>query len=314
LSQRTGSAEQVGRIAAKPPWARRAAAFFLIRAPLNVDSLLLPRLFRWHRTRRCGWAVLAWIALSWGLLGWPTAASAQSVTVSEAMTARADTPHYPTASPQAAVKLPHRWDRDPRESRPLWYRLRFQLLKPPAEAHQLAAYFEHVCSAFELQVNGQVLTTPFDDDEVRSRACHDPVLVPLPAALLLPGDNVLDVKLRGAPLQRVALTGRAAALSPVLIGRHDQLQDEAQQARLLNHDLTIALTALAAACGLAALAMARISRLDYLAYFGAAALGWALWLTLMHVPALPLPALWSEALLICLLPPLAAAAMLFLLR
>lgn len=272
-----------------------------------VDTSYLPTIRRWL----AGW--LSALLLQ-GLLWSAAPAQAQSITVKDALTVRADTAQFPAHATAVPVTLPDVWDRDARESRPSWYRLRFQLLQAPAHARPLALYFGHVCNEFELQLNGQVLATPFGSGEPRSRACHEPVLVPLPAALLRQGDNIIDVKLRGSPLQRVALRGRAAALSPVVIGPHDALRAEAGRAILAHQDITIALTALAAACGIAALTMARISRLDYLAHFGAAALGWALWLTLMHAAELPLPPMWGEPLLVCLLPPIAASTMLFLLR
>lgn len=254
---------------------------------------------------------LMWLSALFGTAA--AAAEPALLTLTSAETVRSDATRFPAGITTQTVKLPHIWDKDVRENRPLWYRLQFRLDQSPT-ATQLAAYFEHVCSQFELQLNGQILATPFSAGPVRSRACHEPVLVAMPAALLKPGDNVLDVRLRGQPLQRVAMRSRAAALAPVMIGPHDTLRACAELARLGNLDLTIALTTMAALCGLAALAMARVSHLDYLAYMGAAALGWALWLTLMHVTELPLPPPWAEALLVSLLPPIAATGMLFLLR
>jgi len=256
--------------------------------------------------RLCLWLLLCWVS-------WTPAVHAQTLVVQQAAMVRVDTARYPDTLPATTVALPHLWDKDNREQRPAWYRLRFQLAQPPAQS-QLAAYFEHVCSQFELQINGQVLATPFSPGSPRSRACHEPVLVPLPAALLKPGDNLLDVKLRGEPLQRVAMRGRAAALSAVTIGPHEVLRNRAERARFSNLELTIGLTTVAALCGLAALGMAKVSHLDYLAYFGAAALGWSLWMTLMHMAELPVQPIWAESLLVLLLPPIAAAGMLFLLR
>lgn len=275
--------------------------------------LLLPRTPIHPALRLPAWLLLWAVLVSfWGAS--PARAQTQALTLVQAVAVRADTPQFPEAATATPVTLPQMWDRDARETRPMWYRLRFQLPQLPAQTRPLAAYFGHVCNQFELQLNGQVLATPFQGSEPRSRACHEPVLVPLPSALLRAGDNVLDVKLAGSPLQRVALRGRAAALGPVVVGPHEALRSQSEAAVLVHQDLTIALTALAAACGIAALAMSRISRLDYLAHFGAAALGWALWLTLMHATELPLPPLWAEPLLVCLLPPVAAASMLFLLR
>jgi len=259
--------------------------------------------------RLCG----PWLWLLAAALGGHFDAQAQTLTLNTAETVRSEAARFPEGQAIQRINLPHVWDKDARENSPLWYRLRFRLDQPPSNT-QLAAYFEHVCSQFELQINGQVLATPFSAGPVRSRACHEPVLVQLPAALLHLGDNVLDVRLRGQPLQRVAMRSRAAALAPVVVGPHDTLRACAEQARMGNLDLSIALTTVAALCGLAALGMARVSHLDYLAYMGAAALGWALWLTLMHLTELPLPAPWAEALLVTLLPPIAAAGMLFLLR
>jgi two-component system, NarL family, sensor histidine kinase UhpB len=280
--------------------------------PLNPSPLFRPL----SAMRAPAWRwPLAWLWLTLLICGWAFAGltQAQNLVVQQAQAVRADTQRFPESAPGTAVQLPHLWDKDPKEQRPMWYRLRFRVDQLPA-ATQLAAYFEHVCSQFELQVNGHVLATPFSPGPLSSRACHEPVLVPLPAALLKSGENVLDVKLRGQPLQRVAMRGRAAALSAVVIGPHDQLRACAERARFGNLELTIGLTTVAALCGLAALGMARVSHLDYLAHFGAAALGWALWMTLMHMAELPLPSAWAESLLVAMLPPIAAAGMLFLLR
>ena len=168
--------------------------------------------------------------------------------------------------------LPHVWVEPQR--RVTWYRLAFDT-PPVAPGTLLAAYLPRACSNLEVYLNGQLLHRGGRLSEPITRNCYQPQLVTLPAALLQPLGNRLDVQVVGYPLPMVASRQRAGGLSEVLIGPQPELA--ARQSSQLFWSITLAQIAAAALVlvGALMLALAWARCIDYLGWFGLLAIGWA---------------------------------------
>ena len=115
--------------------------------------------------------------------------------------------------------LPDDWA----QSRPgyegtVWYRVRFDIAPGGEPRELLALYVARVCTNFEVHLNGQAIFSGGSMREPVSRLCYQPQLVTLPTALLQPGANRIDIRVRGHALQHVASTQRAAGLSALQLG------------------------------------------------------------------------------------------------
>jgi signal transduction histidine kinase len=261
---------------------------------------------------RFAWALAACLML--GLPMQPSAA--QTRAVAEALSAE-DTGlgRFPVEAAQRSVTLPDDWTRSPPRGTPLWYRLRFDAAGAAEPAGLLGLYIERACGNVEVQVNGQRLHAAGHMSDPISQDCQRPLLLPLPAALLQPRDNTLDLLLAGYPLQEVATSGRAAGLSAPLIGPYAQLHQHHAREVLLAVTLPLAASALLVLSGIAAFVMARARRIDsHLWYFGALAIGWALLTASPWWRDLPLPNEAREMLLASLPPLVALPAVQFLLH
>ncbi|MEY8877138.1 MAG: ATP-binding protein [Leptothrix sp. (in: b-proteobacteria)] len=268
-----------------------------------------------HHAGRRLWLFCCGLVL-WLGLGWTAqAATDQAGTVlvlTEAVAVRADTAVFPDPADVRLTRLPEVWDHTLQGGGPVWYRLTFQINGTPQDG-LLGAYIEQICSTFEMRLNNRLV---FQRESVTGgldRPCLAPVLAPLPGALLVPGLNTLDIKLHGQPLQRVAVQARAANLGPVQIGTLSQLTPLYQARRAVHGSITLALYSVVGTIGAAALVLALLSKLPYLAFFGAASVGWSALLGLMGAD-LPLPDPWNEWLLGSAPAPVAVCAILFLLR
>ena len=112
---------------------------------------------------------------------------------------------------EAAVTLPYHWDRvhqgRPGEAR---FTLPFRMVETPAEPWGL--FIPRVGSAFDVALNGHVLQTygdlarPHGADYAKA-----PIYLPIPAQLLHPGENLLQIRIR-------ADSGRRAGLAVPTIG------------------------------------------------------------------------------------------------
>jgi hypothetical protein len=205
--------------------------------------------------------------------------------------------HFPPEALAQPVPLPDVWERLPREGVSTWYRLPFDAPHSLLSRPLLAAHLTQVCSAYLLQLNGQVLAMHGDPLRPRPTYCHEPVLVTLPPGLLRERGNQLDIQVFGAPLRKVAARDRAGALGVVRVGPQDLLQDEVEHSRMLRLGLPLALAAVCAMVGVAALVNALQSKLPYLGYFGVASLGWSVLCALLLGVDLPLPPLAVEMLI-----------------
>ena len=148
-----------------------------------------------------------------------------------------------------------------------------------------------------------------------TRNCNHPQRLDLPAALLAPGTNTLDLKVVGHALPTVASRHRAGMLSELQIGPQSLLA--ARHAR--QHALNVALPQ---ALGVALLLIGgyllvlgwRHPRERHLAWFGALSLGWAALESRLWLRELPFDNAVTELLLCALLPLITWAGVQFLLR
>lgn len=271
---------------------------------------------------RWGLLVLALIVGGLWLVELGSRGSQDDMTVIRSATLMAmPTPERPQAGAPRLITLPHAWDHSPRLSAPLGYRVRFDLpTRSPSAAGSAGLagmaglYIERLCGAHEIRLNGWRLAVRGRLDAPRPNECLDPVLVALPPAMLRPADNQLDIILAAQVRSQVAVSEHAGYLSPVRIGPMHQLEGMQRRLQTLHTGITQALAMLVGAVGTAALLLAALSRLPYLGYFGAACLGWAMLCALLTGAHLPLSVPAYEWLTGALMPPIAVAAVLSLMR
>jgi signal transduction histidine kinase len=249
-----------------------------------------------------------------GIVAWP--AAAKTLRITEAIAAAADSASFPAEVPARRVRLPDEWvSSRPGSGGPVWYRLSFTAPGPRENSDLLALYIEQVCANVEVFLNGQLVHSGGSMSEPITRNCNHPQLVSLPAALVGPGLNTLDLKVAGHALAQVASRRRAGALSALEIGpqaelaathaRHTALQVTLPQAL----GVTLLLTG-----GFLFVLGWTDRRQSHLAYFGALSVGWAIVEAQPWLRNLPFENAVTEFLLCAMWPMLTLASVQFLLR
>ena len=164
--------------------------------------------------------LLAWV-VGWGVVSLNRSAGAISgggmaggegsgVLLRGAWSHVGDGSYFPADKPGEAVTLPDEWARTRAGYKgSVWYRFHFEPQTPVTPDKLLAAYIDRACSAVEVQLNGQVLYRSGRLDQPVARQCYQSHIVPLPNFLLRSGDNQLDIKVLGHPLQYVSARQRA---------------------------------------------------------------------------------------------------------
>ena len=249
------------------------------------------------------------------LLALAAPARAQPLEIRQALSAQGDSTSFPVAAPARMVALPDEWARSrPGSSGPVWYRLRL----PPVDhagAELLALYVEHVCSTMEVQLNGQRVQRGARMHEPMTNDCNQPQLVTLPAALLQPGANTLDIKVAGLALAEVGSRQRAGGISAVRIGTQPELAALHARYSALQVWAPQAVSATLALMGSFMFVLGFINRREsHLAYFGALSIGWALIDVRLWLRDMPLSHSQTEFLLCAMLAFVTWAAVQFLLR
>ncbi len=277
----------------------------------SAAELLPPR-----RRQRSGWRhglLLLWLGLAW-LAPWP--AAARSVTIDTAQAVAADGAAFPTDRAAAQVDLPDDWAASrPGQPGPVWYRVAFTAPGPRAPDELLALYIERVCTNLEVYLNGQLLHRGGRMNEPITQNCNHPQLVSLPAGLIAPGPNTLDLKVAGHALTHVASSRRAGGLSALQIGPQARLAPRHARQTALNVALPQALSATLLLMGGFMAVLGWIHRHErHLAYFGALSVGWAVVEARLWLRDLPFSNGTAELLLCAMLPLLTLASVQFLLR
>jgi signal transduction histidine kinase len=185
---------------------------------------------------------------------------------------------YPAAVPGASTALPDEWAHSrPGATSPLWYRLRFDAPASRAAQELTGLLVERACGDVLVQVNGQAVHSSADGDDLIALDCTRPILVALPAALIEPAGNVLDIRLTGNPIEHVASRQRAAALGELRIGPYALLHDEQQRGELLSATVPQGAASALLLMGLVFFVLGWWHPLErHLAYFGALSIAWAL--------------------------------------
>jgi len=252
-----------------------------------------------------------------GLLGLVAAnASAQSVSIRAAQAVVSDSAGFPAELAAPRVDLPDDWSLSrPGSSGPVWYRLNFTAPGLRERGELLALYIEHVCTNLEVTLNGQLVHSGGQMSEPITQNCNHPQLVSLPAALIAPGLNALDLKVVGHALAQVASRHRAGALSALEIGPKSVLAGKYARQLALNVTVPQALSATLLLMGGFMFVLGWINRREsHLAYFGALSIGWALVESRLWLRDLPFDNAVAELLFCSLAPLLTWVSVQFLLR
>ncbi len=254
----------------------------------------------------------------WALLTCNAAAAAGApmLTISSAQSVEADTPAFPDDRPARVVSLPDHWSESrPGGAGPVWYRVTFTSQAPRDRGELLGLYVERVCTNVEVFVNGKLVHSGGRMLPPVTHNCNHPQLVSLPAALIQPGLNTLDIKVVGQPLARVASRQRAGGISELVLGRHADLVPIQGRQTALQVGIPQGVSATLLVMGSFMFVMGWMNRREsHLAYFGALSVGWAIVEARLWMRELPFENAVAEFLLASMMPFITQAAVQFLLR
>jgi len=257
-------------------------------------------------------ALLVWSAIPPAADGGPR----HGQTFRSALLVAGDGTAFPDERAARTVELPDQWSRRrPGHAAVQWYRIEFQ--QPAATEAQgpLAVTIPQLCSSYELQLNGASLAGGGRMRAPLTNNCNHPQLVELPAVLLVPGRNRLDIRLAGQPREEVGSRWRAGGLSAVTIGPRAELEPGYARRLALGVDAPLAASATLLLLGGFMFVLGFIHRhQSHLAYFGALAIGTALLDARLWLRRMPLGHEAEEFVLLALLAFVVWAAVQFLLR
>jgi two-component system, NarL family, sensor histidine kinase UhpB len=225
---------------------------------------------------------------------------------------------FPAPAVKVEVNLPDAWARSrPTEATPAWY----QVPLSAAQRQQwpmdtpVALFLPRVCGKLSVQLNGTTLLAGGPQAAGAATRCGHPVMVDLPEALWLPGQaNVLDLRLDGQPLARVASHERAASLSALWVGPRAQLQPLLNRATLQQVFLPQASTLVLLVTGVMLMMLGWWHRGEaHLVYFGLTAVLWGVLSARLWWPLGGLATYDVELLIVAMVPLTALAAVQFFL-
>ncbi len=208
--------------------------------------------------------------------------------------------------------LPSDWGRlRPEYAGQAWYRIRFDA----APSDVSAVLIERACTHAHIWLNGSLVKRSGSLHDPISRQCYYPHWANLPAQLLKPQGNVLDIQLAGYAFSQVAARQRHAGLSPVLLGSEQQLRSEYERLYFWNITVAQIIGVSITFFGLVLLMLFAVRRQDrYFLYFGLTLIGWALIGIRLYWQEIPLPGWMTEILITSLFPIVVACAIQFLLH
>jgi two-component system sensor histidine kinase UhpB len=234
--------------------------------------------------------------------------------LAQAWAVEADGPVYPVDHAARQVKLPDEWALShPGRHGAIWYRMHVTAPPDLRPDQILAVHIERACSNVEVHFNGQVLYRGGRMAEPYARNCYRSHVIPLPAVLVKPGDNLLDMKVVGYPIGQVTARQRAATLGSVSVGPLQEIRQVHEDQTFWSSTVSQVLAGILAVLGLFALGMAFVRRLGYLLHFGLLTLGWAVLSGRVWLTDLPLANAAVEVVIAMMFAPLTAFAIKFLL-
>lgn len=277
-----------------------------------------PLLLAWLRAWRAA-AVLAALAIAAALTlpaSLDDAPPSPSHTIRSALLAPGDAAAFPADRPARTVDLPDQWSRRRPDYAPTqWYRIGFRRPAEPGPDPALAVTIPQLCSSYEIHLNGALLASGGRMRAPLTNNCNHAQLVELPAALLVPGSNLLDIKVAGHAREEVGSRWRAGGLSAVTIGPRAELEPGYTRRLALGVDAPLAASATLLLLGGFMFVLGFIHRhQSHLAYFGALAIGTALLDARLWLRHMPLGHEAEEFVLLALLAFVVWAAVQFLLR
>lgn len=184
---------------------------------------------------------------------------------------------FPGDAGAHVVALPDEWALSrPGVDAPLWYRLRFDAPGARRSGAALGLLIERVCGNVMVQLNGQTLHAAGRVQDPIALDCEQPLLLPLPLALLEDSGNTVDLRLAGYALPQVASRQRAAALSAPLIGAYDALHAMQRETVLVKSALPQLASSALLMMGLVIVVLGWWQHRErHLLYFGGLSIAWA---------------------------------------
>jgi len=256
------------------------------------------------------------LGLALGLAAATPQATAQVLTIRSAQVTPATGDVLPPDAPAATVALPDNWSK----SRPgyaglLSYRIDFEPFTSLERGDLLALYIAHVCSNFEVFLNGHLVHGGGRMAEPVTHNCNHPQLVSLPSALIRQGINTLDLRVTGHRLAEVGSQQRDGGLSALVIGPQSELAMQHARRTALQVSAPQAVSATLMLMGGFMFVMGFVNRREsHLAYFGALSVGWALVDARLWLRSLPVSHSVAEFLLCSTLGFITWVAVQFLMR
>lgn len=237
-------------------------------------------------------ACMAWL--------WATGACAQTLEFRHAEFA-------PDAVAWQPIELPDHWRvTHPGLSGDGWYRIRFSWSTVDTGIH--AVYLPRLCMNSAVYLNDVLLGDGGQFEEPVSRNWNRPLLLLIPPGVLRTGENTLLIRLRSVPYSQ-------GSLSPVMIGAESELREDYEQQFFVRITLNQVITLLIAGIGVLMLSLWWRRRQDTMyAYFGTAALIWAINSTNLYLRDIPLASRYWELLVGASTPVFVALLMISLLR
>ena len=248
-----------------------------------------------------------------GLL--PRFAQAQPLRIDSALSAPGGGSAFPPKANQR-VTLPDEWARSrPGYTGTVWYRVDFDTRLLPQAGELLALHIDQVCSNLEVYLNGHLLHSGGRMSSPLTNNCNQPQLVTLPAVLLKPGLNTVDLKVAGHAMSQSGSRQRAGRLSALRIDTLSALSARHDRQTALQVSAPQSVSAALLLSGGFMFVMGFMKRREsHLAYFGALCVGWALVNTRLWVRHTPLGHTETEFLVCAMLGFIAWVAVQFLLR
>jgi two-component system sensor histidine kinase UhpB len=213
---------------------------------------------------------------------WPAGAQGPApkrLILDRALTATSPNGSFPVGEKGASVTLPDDWS----QSRPdydgsVWYRLGLRIAGEPPSNDLVALYIERACSNLQVRLNGVMVFSGGRMEEPLARNCNRPQLVPLPPSVLHANENVLDIRVQGHSLGRVATRGEAGGLSPVEVDFLSVLRARHAERYFWGVTWVEASSLLLIGMGCVLIAVGWLNRREvYFSYLGWLGLAWATW-------------------------------------